>query len=116
MPTTPNHDIYYPDSQTNLTPLEAHFAALAASVEAALEPRILTSEDLDDVTGSGTYIQRGNAGATLARNYPASHAGLLTVTSDGLQFVFQTYQTYQNPGKLWIRSWYMGNWRAWAEK
>lgn len=116
MPTTPNHDIYYPDSQTNLTPLESHFAALAASVEAALEPRILTSENLNDVTGSGTYIQQQNVRATSERNYPSSYAGLLTVSSDSQQFVFQTYQTYQNPGRLWIRSRYAGSWRAWAEK
>ena len=36
MPLTPEHNIYYPDSQSQFTPLESHFAALATSVDDAM--------------------------------------------------------------------------------
>ena len=54
MPLTPNHSIYYPDSQMNITPLESHFAALATSVEAALRG-----------------LPRAGSSALPSRTYPA---------------------------------------------
>jgi hypothetical protein len=37
MPNTTNHNIYYPDSATNISPLETVFSTLASSVDTAIE-------------------------------------------------------------------------------
>lgn len=55
MPLTPDHSIYYPDSQMNVTPLESHFAAMATSVDNAI-PRLDSGTDVIPVGGNWNQI------------------------------------------------------------
>lgn len=75
----------------------------------------LSTENLDDIKSTGVYYQPSNANATLARNYPMTNAGRLTVdraTNDN--WVYQEYTIYsQSWPKTFRRNLNSSTWGAW---
>jgi hypothetical protein len=71
------------------------------------------SVDLNNYTANGFYHQNSNSNATSGSNYPASAAGMLTVTADGAM-VYQTYHQY-NGNNYYFRSYYNGTWYGWRK-
>ena len=73
--------------------------------------------DLNTFTSTGRYRQPANAAALAGTNYPAPFAGLLTVSTDNPNMVFQTYQTYgaSSANRLYWRANYNGTWQPWQE-
>ena len=72
-----------------------------------------SSQDLNDLKGnqSGFYYQTSNAD-TSGNNYPIDVAGSLLVQKSAGQ-VTQTYITYQNPPRIYVRSYYT-SWSSWV--
>lgn len=73
--------------------------------------------DLNTYTATGRYRQPANAAALVGTNYPAPFAGLLTVSTDNPNMVFQTYQTYgaSSANRLYWRANYNSAWQPWQE-
>ena len=78
---------------------------------------LAASASLNDQTTTGFYVQ---ANTPTGSNYPAAHAGMLTVVSDGTN-VFQEYQVVgvaesgsaSSTNKTWWRFYYGGSWKVW---
>lgn len=66
------------------------------------------SEDLNTLTGHNLfYAQPSNAGATLAKNYPSTNAGMLQVLAQGSNEIEQIYTEYSGGGgAVWVRGAY----------
>lgn len=71
------------------------------------------NENLNNFQTNGVYIQRLNASATLALNYPTARAGCLKCakTPNG-DYAFQEYHEYDNK-YIWYRTRYAGTWYSW---
>jgi len=78
---------------------------------------LIATDNLNDYTTTGFYVQ---ANTPSGANYPAAHAGVLTVISDGTN-VFQEYQVVgvaesgsaSSTNKTWWRFYYGGSWKVW---
>lgn len=71
-------------------------------------------EDLNNVTGSGIYIQNSDSQANNGKNYPTPHAGVLEVVNNVM--IYQSYRTYKNLGDTqYYRNFYSGAWGSWKE-
>jgi hypothetical protein len=70
-------------------------------------------QNLNGYTGIGFYHQNSNSSAASGSNYPSGHAGMLTVTADGVM-VYQTYHRYDG-NAYYHRSYYNGNWYPWRK-
>jgi hypothetical protein len=86
-------------------------------------PTTSTSNNLDNKTTTGFYIQTTAAGAAAGSNYPSLngsyYAGILTVTTDGTA-IYQDYQMTNGASsglvvneKFW-RAKFSGSWNAWT--
>ncbi|XP_068917850.1 mucin-22-like [Tenebrio molitor] len=77
---------------------------------------LLTSENLDTLTTTKTYLQntQNNITDISAQNYPVRNAGLLQVFA-AVNFVFQFYTSY-SPNRQYMRRLYSGAWTAWEEQ
>ena len=93
---------------TNTVEISNSWALIGSS------PREINAENLDDITTTGTYIQRYSANTSLSKNYPIQVAGMLEVTSTAdKNHSFQTYTSYDGKYKL-SRSKYASNpWSPW---
>ena len=71
------------------------------------------SADLNNYTTTGYYHQNSNSNTSGASNYPASVAGMLTVTNDGVM-IYQIYQGY-GANHTYERKYYNGTWNSWHQ-
>lgn len=83
-------------------------------------PSIPAGTNLNDLGGTGWYVQRLSANATLALNYPVTRAGHLEVSGSGGQgYYLQTYTEYYGidgaPPRQWRRIHHNGTWSPWFE-
>lgn len=73
----------------------------------------LTTENLNNVTLTGNYIQHNNTNALATRNYPLDGiAGMLSVVNGNSGQIYQTYHTYTN-NEYYYRCYYSSAWREW---
>lgn len=77
----------------------------------------LSSENLNNITSPGNYMQSQNMEASTDLNYPVKSAGLLRVDSDPRGYhVFQSYTTYAKSGNAsFLRSKFSGTWGEWVK-
>ena len=101
------------DSPTFGTVTATDFAGDGSGLTGVLRkgPDIAGAADLNTYTTDGYYHQNSNANAISGTNYPATVAGMLTVTADG-NMVYQKYQTYNGLG-VYQRTRYITTWYAW---
>ncbi len=77
--------------------------------------RALSTEDLNNITGTGSYYQAQGSRATTANHYPAaSAAGFLEVIAAASTFMMQRYTLYDGT-KTWVRTYVSGAWTAWTQ-
>lgn len=80
----------------------------------------LGTENLNDVTGPGFYVQNATANATTARNYPPlGQAGGLLIWSNG-SMTFQIYTAYSSAPSsqgsyMYVRGKYNTTWGDWKQ-
>lgn len=74
--------------------------------------------NLNTITIPGLYSQSHTAEAAAGTNYPPPlQAGMLTVTSNGSNMIWQRYHIYNGTdyaGGVWTRTSYNGTWGAWT--
>lgn len=74
--------------------------------------------NLNTITTPGLYSQSSTAEAAAGTNYPpALQAGMLTVTSNGSNMIWQKYHVYNGSNfanSIWTRTSYNGTWSAWS--
>ena len=89
------------------------FAGDGSSLTGVLRkgPDIGDVADLNTYTTDGYYHQNSNTWAINGTNYPATRAGMLTVTADG-SMVYQKYQNYDGSG-VYQRTKYNTTWYDW---
>lgn len=77
------------------------------------------SENLDDYTSQGVFIQLNDTDAAGGTNYPSSYAGVLEVLSTKpTAIIVQRYTAYRNSAithfpSMWTRAFGAGDWSAW---
>ncbi|OOF50257.1 hypothetical protein BKK54_06315 [Rodentibacter genomosp. 1] len=82
-------------------------------VKSHWENKLLTHEDLNNITTPGAYGQNGNSNATPERHYPEPIAGSLLVTKSAYG-VQQEYTLYQhNRHRKYVRNKTQNGWTAW---
>ena len=92
---------------------------LGSSVDAQLgalrEPTMITSQNLNDLIGDGSYVQPSSSSASLGLNYPEPIAGLLEVSSSlNDTFVYQRFTAYRGENIFW-RTRSNGTWNPWQK-
>src|SRR5699024_593072 len=92
---------------------------LGSSVDAQLgalrEPTMITSQNLSDLIGGGSYVQPSSSSASLGLNYPEPIAGLLEVSSSlNDTFVYQRFTAYRGENIFW-RTRSNGTWNPWQK-
>lgn len=74
--------------------------------------------DLNTITTPGSYSQSSTVEAAAGTNYPPPKiAGMLTVTSNGSNMIWQKYHTYNGTSYgngIWTRTSYNGTWSSWS--
>lgn len=90
----------------------------AAGDSNSLVTELGNAVDLNTITTPGLYSQSSNAEAAAGSNYPPPNvAGMLTVTSNGSNMIWQRYHTYNGTSfqnGIWTRTSYNGSWSAWV--
>lgn len=83
---------------------------------ATVKSKVLTTENLFDLTENGHFVQPVSAGATLALNYPVALAGVLTRFDNGLsgdnKRVTLTYRVFST-NKTYTTTYDASAWKAW---
>lgn len=107
MPLTPGHNIYYPNAESQFTPLESHFAAMATSVDDALiaqaaETRTYVEDALEDVPGGiATAAVRGR-GTNLVPG--ADSIGATGLHTTGRPPGFAAFGYNSTYGEVWAQA------------
>lgn len=107
MPLTPEHNIYYPNSESQFTPLESHFAAMATSVDDAMiaqaaETLTYVEDALEDVPGEISSAALRGRGTNLIPGADSIGATNLHGTSRPPGFAAFGYNsTY---GEVWAQA------------
>ena len=97
MPNTSAHNIYYPDSATNIAPLESVFSTMATSVDTAIES---VADDLATLTTTvGTKAVAGEGGMPyrMSAGLGTSTSALPDGSSESFTVTFPTGRFNQTP-------------------
>ena len=104
----------YTDADYTMT-ADTHMMTLG-TYKKWIDPTILGTQNLDNMTATGDYAQDQNADATIARKYPTTLAGLLEVRNPlGAVMIYQRYTTYDSTQKMYTRTKYNTAWTAWVQ-
>ena len=78
--------------------------------------KLLTTEDLNNITKNGFYHSGSSVNCTTARHYPCPYAGHLEVQRVSANLIIQKYRPSSNTDytTTFIRRFYNGAWEAWS--
>lgn len=78
--------------------------------------KLLTTEDLNNITKNGFYHSGSSVNCTTARHYPCPYAGHLEVQRVTANLIIQKYRPSSNIDytTTFIRRFYNGAWEAWS--
>lgn len=97
MPNTTTHNIYYPDSATNISPLESVFSTMATSVDTAIEVVDLKVDTLTTTVATKAVAGTNGMPYRMSAGSGSSTSALPDGSSETFTITFPTGRFNQTP-------------------